>query len=87
MSIHFKERFIRMLHPYVMVLRQGGIKTDDLFDFSLALLHRDSGEVLPAPKDPILEVQPQAPHNLKPLRQRKAPARSRKKTQVADEKN
>lgn len=45
----FKERFARMLHPYIIVLRQGGKRPNDLFDFSLALLHRHSGETLPRP--------------------------------------
>lgn len=52
MSNSFKERFVRMLHPYVMVLRHGCHRSDDLFDFSLALLYRDSGETLPSPKIP-----------------------------------
>lgn len=50
MVSHFKERFIRMLYPYVIVLRQGCNRPQDPFDFSLALLHRHSGETLPPPK-------------------------------------
>lgn len=50
MNGHFKERFIRMLYPYVIVLRQGCKRPQDPFDFSLALLHRHSGETLPSPQ-------------------------------------
>lgn len=49
MNNQFKERFIRMLYPYIIVLKQGCTRPQDPFDFSLALLHRYGGETLPKP--------------------------------------
>lgn len=75
MSSYFKERFMRMLHPYVMVFRHGCKRPQDPFDFSLALLHRDSSEILPSPS----EFQP-----AKPLKKPRKPSIRAKKADVEE---
>lgn len=86
MNNQFKERFIRMLYPYIIVLKQGCTRPQDPFDFSLALLHRYGGETLPKPpvapaKEVVFSAQELPPVQLKSPKAPKTSVYSRRKKQ------